>query len=95
MRLDIKPSFLESALLQEMSVRRGIIKMIQAAGMLSMGELLNHQGVHLEKLTGLKAPDDSPLYSLRVTHAARALAMVKGDLLVLLYVEPDHAKVYH
>ena len=29
-----------------------------------------------------------------VTRAARAIAVVDGDVLLLLYVEPDHDKAY-
>jgi len=95
MKLEIKPTFLASALLQELPVRRGVLKLIEVAGMLSMAELLRHQGVHMEKLTSLYGPDGSPLYSLRATRAARALATIQGDTLILRYVEPDHDKVYH
>lgn len=95
MKLAIKPSFLASALLQELPVRRGVLKMLEVAGKLSVGELLNHQGVHLEKLKDLTAPDGSPLYSLRATRSARAIASVDGDTLTLRYVESDHGKAYH
>ena len=94
MKLEITPGFLASALLQELPVRKGVLKMIEVAGALTMGERLKHQGVHLEKLTQLRGPDGSPLYALRVTHAARALATVNGDTLTLRYVESDRGKAY-
>ena len=95
MKLEIKPSFLQSAMLQELPVRKGVLRMIEVAGILTLGELLKHQGVHLEKLTKLQGPDGSPLYSLRVSRSARALATVDGETLTLRYVESDHDKVYH
>ena len=95
MRLAIKPSFLVSALLQEGPVRKGVLKLLEVAGALTMGELLKHQGVHLEKLTKLHGPEGSPLYSLRVTRSARAMATIDGDTLTLRYVESDHGKAYH
>lgn len=95
MKVEITPTFLESALLLELPVRRGILKIIEVAQMLSMGELMNHQGVHLEKLHNLKASNGSPLYSLRVTRSARALATIDGGTLKLHYVEADHDKAYH
>jgi hypothetical protein len=95
MKLEIKPTFLESAMLQELPVRKGVLKLIEVAGMLTMGELLQHQGVHLEKLMNLQGPDGSPLYSLRVTRSARAMASVDGETLILRYVVPDHDKAYH
>jgi hypothetical protein len=94
MKLEIQPSFLESAIRQELPVRKGVLKMIEVAELLTMGELLNHQGVHLEKLGNLQGPDGSPLYSLRVTRSARAVATVNGEALSLRYVEPDHDKAY-
>ena len=95
MKLEIKPSFMESALFQELAIRKGVVKMMELAGMLTMGELLKHQGVHLEKLSNLQGPDGSPLYSLRVTRSARAMATVNGETLTLRYVEADHDKAYH
>ena len=94
MKLDIRPTFILSALEQEGPVRKGIRKMIQVAGGHSFRELLVHKGVHLEKIPGMTAPDGSDLYTLRVTLAARAIATVKGDVLVLFYVEPDHDAAY-
>jgi len=94
MKLEIKPTFLSSAMLQELPVRRGILKMVEVAGKLTMGELLRHQGVYLEKLARLQAPDGSSLYSLRVTRSARALATIHGETLTLRYVESDHDKAY-
>ena len=40
MKSEIKPSFLESAMLQELTVRKGILKLVEVAGMLTMGEPL-------------------------------------------------------
>lgn len=68
--------------------------MIEIAAMLSFQELLNHEGVHLEKNKGLATREGKAQYTLRVTRAARAIAIVEGDVLVLLYVEPDHEKAY-
>lgn len=94
MRLDIRPSFLVSALEQSHPVQKGIRKMVEVAAMLSFQELLNHEGVHLEKNKGLLTRDGRPQYTMRVARAARAIALVEGDTLVLLYVEPDHDKAY-
>jgi len=69
--------------------------MIEIATLLSFQELLNHDGIHLEKNKGLTTRDGKPQYTLRVTRAARAIATEEGDALVLLYVEPDHDKVHH
>ena len=95
MRLDIRPSFLVSALQQSAPVQKGVRKMVEIAAMLSFQELLNHEGVHLEKNKGLVTRDGKPQYTMRVTRAARAIATVEGDTLVLLFVEPDHEKAYH
>jgi hypothetical protein len=95
MKLDIRRSFLVSALQQSAPVQKGIRKMVEMAAMLSLQELLNHEGVHLEKNKGLVTSEGKPQYTLRVTRAARAIAMVEGDTLVLLFVEPDHEKAYH
>ena len=95
MKLDIRPSFLVSALEQSAPVQKGVRKMIEKAALLSFQELLKHEGIHLEKNKGLITRDGRPQYTLRVTRAARAIATVEGDALVLLYVEPDHDKGYH
>jgi hypothetical protein len=64
--------------------------MVEIAATRAFKELLNHEGVHPEKNQGLFTGDGRPQYTLRVTRAARAIALVDGDTLVLLCVEPDH-----
>ena len=68
--------------------------MIEVSAVLSLQELLNHEGVHLEKIKGLTTREGKQQYTLRVTRAARAIAVVEGEVLVLLFVEPDHDKAY-
>jgi hypothetical protein len=94
MKLEIQPRFVISALNQETPTRKGILKMIDVASRLSLTELRNHKGVHLERIAGYTTPQGDPLYTLRVTRVARAVATVRGDVLVLVYVEPDHDEVY-
>ena len=95
MKLICPPNFVREALAQAGPVRDGLSKMLRIAGELSFAELLNHQGVPLEKLTGkIDSVTRKPLYSLRVTRAARVIALVDGDSLVLLSVVADHDKAY-
>ena len=94
MKLDIRPSFLVSALQQAAPVQKGVRKMVETAAMLAFQELLNHQGVHMEKIKGLSTRDGQQQYTLRVTQAARAIAVVEGEVLIFLFVEPDHEKAY-
>ena len=94
MKLEIKPSFLASALDQELPVRKGIKKALRILGELSYPERLAHQGVHLEKIVGLETPEGDPQHTFRATHAARGIAALRGDTLILLYIEADHDKVY-
>jgi predicted xylose isomerase-like sugar epimerase len=67
---------------------------VEVASLLSFMELLNHKGIHLEKLKGLLTPDGRQQYSLRATQAARALATVAGETLVLLHGEADHDQAH-
>ena len=94
MKLDIRPSFLVSALEQSAPGQKGVRKMVEITAMLSFSELLNHEGVHLEKIKGLTTRDGKQQHTLRVTRAARAIAVVEGDVLIFLFVEPDHDKAY-
>jgi hypothetical protein len=95
MKVICPPNFVREALAQAGPVRDGLSKMLRIAGELTFAELLNHQGVHLEKLTGKIDPvTKKPLYSLRATRAARVIALVDGDSLVLLSVVADHDKAY-
>jgi hypothetical protein len=48
----------------------------------------------LEKVKGFLTRDGRQLYTLRATRAARAIATVEGDTLILLYLEPDHDKAH-
>lgn len=76
-------------------MRDGLSKLLRIASDLSFADLLKHQGVHLEKLTGKADPvTKKPLFSLRATRAARVIACVDGDALVLLTVVSDHDKAY-
>jgi len=94
MRLDIRASFLLSALQQAAPVQKGIKKLVETAALLSLQEMLNHEGVHLEKVKGMVTRDGRQLDTLSDTRAARAIATVEGDTLILLYLEPDHDKAY-
>lgn len=95
MRVVCPPNFVREALAQAGPVRDGLSKVLRIASELSFADLLKHQGVHLEKLTGKTDPvTKKPLYSLRATRAARVIALVDGDALVLLTVVPDHDKAY-
>lgn len=95
MKLRFETTFLRAALEQEAPVRKGLGKLLRLAEALSLAELLNHKGAHLEKLVGHSDPiTGQPLYSLRITASARAIALLDGDLLVLLRVEADHGKAY-
>jgi hypothetical protein len=95
MKVICPPNFVREALAQAGPVREGLSKMIRIATELSFAQLLNHQGVHLEKLVGKTDPvTKKPLYSLRATRAARVIALVDGDSLVLLTVVADHDKAY-
>jgi len=93
MRLDIRRSFLVSALQQSAPVQKGIRKMVELASFLSFQELLCHEGVHLEKIKGLVTRDGKPQYLLRVTRAARAIATVEGDTLELLHSAAERQRM--
>ena len=95
MKVVCQPNFVREALTQAEPVRVGLAKLIRIAGALSFSQLLNHQGLHLEKLQGKLDPGSkSPLYSLRATRAARVIAMIDGDFLFLLSIEADQSKAY-
>lgn len=95
MRVVCPPTFVREALAQEGPVRDGLSKLLRMASELSLADLLKHQGVHLEKLTGKTDPvTKKPLYSLRATRAARVIALVDSDALVLLTVVSEHGKAY-
>lgn len=95
MKLRFEVAFVQAALAKESPVRKGIAKAVRIAGQLNLGELLNHEGVNLEKLKDQVDPATGlPLYSLRATQAARIKALVDGETLVLLTIESDHGKAY-
>lgn len=95
MKLRFEASFVQESLAQEPPVRKGIRKIVRIADQLSFGDLLNHEGINLEKLKDQVDPATGlPLYSLRATQAVRIKAVVDGDILVLLSIETDHGKAY-
>lgn len=93
MTVIISTDFFREALTQEKPVRAALL--IQSLTQLSFSELTKHNGIHLEKLNGLADPKTGePLYSLRVTLAVRALAIIPDGTLVLIAIRPDHDKAY-
>ena len=91
----ISTDFFREAIAQEKPVRAALSKLIQSLTQLSFSELTKHKGIHLEKLNGLVDPKTGePLYSLRVTLAVRALAIIPDGTLVLVAIRPDHDKAY-
>ena len=95
MKLRFEASFVQESLAQESLVRKGISKAVRIAEQLSFSDLLNHEGIHLEKLKDQVDPATGlPLYSLRATQSTRIKALVDGDVLVLLTIEADHGKAY-
>ena len=95
MKVICPSAFVQVALAQAGPVRVGLAKALRVVGELSFAQLLNHQGVHLEKLSGkLDSDTKKPLYSIRVTQSARAMVLVEGDSLILLSLETDHDKAY-
>jgi len=76
-------------------VHERLSKLFRISSELSFQDLLSHQGVYLEKLTEkMDRVSMKPLYSLRVTRAARGIAPSEGDVLGLLSVVPDYDKGY-
>lgn len=62
---------------------------------LTFAELVRHQGIHLEKLSGLADPQTGePLYSLRITLSARATAVLLNGVLYLLSIHTEHDQAY-
>jgi len=95
MKVVCTPGFVREAWVQAGPVREGLSKLLRVAMELEAAALLNHQGVHLEKLAGKVDPASrKPLYSLRATRSARVIAILDGDALVPLTVVADHDKAY-
>jgi hypothetical protein len=96
MKVRFEATFLLKALEQESPIRKGLSKAVKLMESMTFGELLGHQGLHPEKLRDQTDPATGrPLYSLRVTQSARIKAILDGETLVLLTIEPDHGKAYH
>ncbi len=95
MDLRITPQFFAQALEQEKPIRSALRKMVGLVDRLTFTELARHKGVHLEKLSGLTDPKTGePLYSLRITLAARATAVVIDGVLFLLAIHTEHDRAY-
>ncbi len=95
MILEISPRFFGEALNQEQALRNALRKMLPMLERMSFVELTRHKGLHLEKLNGMVYPDTGePLYSVRVTLAARALCIVRQDTLMLTSFHPGHDQAY-
>ena len=95
MKCRITSEFFRQALAQEKQIRAALRKVIVQLEQLSFLELTRHKGIHWEKLSGLDDPETgNPLYFIRITLPARAIAVVDKDTLVLLTIHSEHDKAY-
>ena len=95
MKCLITPEFFRQALEQDKQLRMALRKTTALHGQLEFADLLKHKGIHLEKLVGLSDPNTGrPLYSVRITASARAIALVDGEALVLLSLHASHDEAY-
>jgi hypothetical protein len=76
----------------ELPIRQAAAKVLRLLVALDLPALWKHPGLHFEKLHGYVAPTTGdPLYSIRVTQAARALAALRtGPVVVLLTLHVQH-----
>ena len=95
MKCRITNEFFRQALALERQIRAALQKVIVQLEQLSFAELTRHKGIHPEKLAGLEDPETgNPLYSIRITLPARAIAVMDKDTLVLLTIHTEHNKGY-
>ncbi len=58
-------------------------------------QVYRDQGLKWEKISGRQAPGGtSPIYSLRISQARRAIACRDGNVMKLLSIPPDHDATY-
>ncbi len=80
----------------ELPIRKAAAKTLHILSALDLDGLWRHPGLRFEKLHGLTEPHSkTPLYSLRITQAARALvALREGPTLVLISLHTVHDEAY-
>ena len=95
-RLDLNnPVFQESLLTLQKSERLAALDTLGKLRQMTWNQVYRDQGLKWERLVSVKAPPGTDaLYSLRITHARRALAYREGEFIRLLWIAPDHERTY-
>lgn len=98
MRVEIRPRFDEEVIASELLVRIAVAKTVRLLHSLTnISQLWKHHGLNFEKLHGFIEPETGEqLYSIRITHKARALTcLLNGPAIVLVSLHTEHDKAYN
>jgi hypothetical protein len=94
-RLDLNsPEFLDVFLRLELAELKQVVTSLRRLRELDWDTVYRHAGFRWEAIEHLKGPNDTRVYSLRLSQKVRAVAFRDGDFLRLISLHPDHDSAY-
>ena len=94
-RLDLNsPEFLDVFLRLELTELKQVVTSLRRLRELDWDTVYRHPCFRWEAIEHLKAPNDSRVYSLRLSQKVRAVAYRDGDFLRLISLHPGHDSAY-
>jgi len=88
------PEFLEEFLNLEARELRQVAKALAKIQGMDWDAVYKVSGLKWEKIDHIPSPSGHPVYSLRLSKKARALAFREGNFLRFLSLHPDHDSAY-
>lgn len=88
------PEFLDVLFKLEQAELVQCAKSLEQIRKLAWDVVYKHPGLKWEAIKHIKAPNDSTVYSVRLSQKIRALAYRDGDFMRFLSLHPDHDSAY-
>ena len=94
-RLDLNsPEFQDIFFSLEVVDLKQVVASLRRLRAMEWNDLYRHPGFQWEAVNHLKAPNDTKVYSLRLSQRIRAIAFREGDFLRIISLHPDHDSAY-
>lgn len=95
MKLDLNfPGFQKDLFQLEKKELYALIKALRSLAKMNFEQVRQSSGLNLEKIKTIKSRKGSPIYSVRITRAFRAVLTIENDFLRFISLHPDHDSAY-
>lgn len=94
-RLDLNsPAFQDAFFRLEDAELKQVVAALGRIRELEWNTLYRHRGFRWEAVRHINGPNDSPVYSVRLSQKIRAIGYREGSFLRLISLHPDHDSAY-